>query len=749
VTVVTLTVLAVIPLSAASAFASAPSNDNFDQAIVINGDSGDLSGSNVGATGQAGEPDHAGASLAAGCANATTTTSGASDPACETSVWWAWTPATTGQYIAQLCYGADFPATIAVYTGSSVDSLTEVTSAGQTDKGCQGPNVRIDASLGTTYHIAVSGVSGATGNIYGSIISCASGCNAPTIDAPTTVSNVGTTQATMTAHINPHGLPTTYQFFWTDDVNGTKRAWTPDPAAYVGSDSQTHTVSSVVTGLEPGHRYQFNVIPANGWNQAFSEQAQWFSTQGPPIARTSMWPDVGTTSLTLYGQADPDRYDTTYQFQWGPTTSYGNFSPATPTDVGSGDQLVDASTQLTGLTQGQAYHFRLVAKNSQGTTYGNDVQAATAVKPTVVTRPATKVSTTSATIDGTIFSGNADGEAWFEWGRTPSYGSQTTQEYIGRQVQGNTYSAPLGGLAKDASYHYRAVAQNVAGTSYGADQFFNTGLTGDFNADGHADVLYWNKDTGHVSIWFMGGTNGVVRQTSQEITPDGTSNTAWVPFASVDVNRDGHPDIAYWNKSTGHVSIWFMGGTNGVVRQNSQEITPDGTANTAWVPEAFHDFNGDGWPDIMYWNRSTGHISIWFMGTNGLIRQTSHELSPDGTPNTAWSPFATADFDKNGTTDIAFWNRSTGHISIWFMGSNGVVRQSSQEITPDGTSDTAWIPVAARSVNGDSRQDIEFWNQSTGHISTWFMGGTNGVFRQSSQEITPDGTPNMSWIPID
>lgn len=77
-------------------------------------------------------------------------------------------------------------------------------------------------------------------------------------------------------------------------------------------------------------------------------------------------------TATLNGTVDPNGASTTYQFEYGTTTSYGSVSPSTAGSAGSGSTAVPESTNISGLTANTTYHYRLNATNSQGTTHGSD-----------------------------------------------------------------------------------------------------------------------------------------------------------------------------------------------------------------------------------------------------------------------------------------------------------------------------------------------------------------------------------------
>src|SRR5436190_15890212 len=119
-----------------------PANDYFTNAQVISGISGSVTGTNVGATGETGEPDHAGS------------------PASR-SVWFRWTaPSTNEMFITTA--GSDFDTTLAVYTGTSVNALVAVASNDEFAVDSTSA-VNFVPSAGTTYRIAVDGYFGAMG----------------------------------------------------------------------------------------------------------------------------------------------------------------------------------------------------------------------------------------------------------------------------------------------------------------------------------------------------------------------------------------------------------------------------------------------------------------------------------------------------------------------------------------------------------------------------------------------------------
>jgi len=92
-------------------------------------------------------------------------------------------------------------------------------------------------------------------------------------------------------------------------------------------------------------------------------------------AATTAATSVTGTSATLNGTVNPNGSSTTVYFQYGTTTSYGSLT-APQIFTGSTSQTVTAD--VTGLSIGTTYHYRIVAKNSGGTIAGTDISFTTA-----------------------------------------------------------------------------------------------------------------------------------------------------------------------------------------------------------------------------------------------------------------------------------------------------------------------------------------------------------------------------------
>jgi len=110
------------------------------------------------------------------------------------------------------------------------------------------------------------------------------------------------------------------------------------------------------------------IITAIALSLALTAVAQAQSTK--PAVSTGAVANLTAQSVSLLGKIDPSGAQTTYLFQYGTTTLYGSATPVAT--AGGGGRTVNVIADLTGLASNTTYHYRLVARNRNGTTNGRD-----------------------------------------------------------------------------------------------------------------------------------------------------------------------------------------------------------------------------------------------------------------------------------------------------------------------------------------------------------------------------------------
>ncbi len=193
-----------------------------------------------------------------------------------------------------------------------------------------------------------------------------------------------------------------------------------------------------------------------------------------PEATTEAPTSITDTSATLNGGVNPEGLATTYQFQYGASTSYGSVTPSSPGAVGSDSTEHHLSAELTGLTPGATYHYRIAASNANGTVYGVDETLYVHGVPTVVTEGVAVARQHSLELAVSITPHGLDTHYEVEYGPTAEYGSHTASRDLGAGGETVTGNPELKALELGTIYHYRVVATNADGTVYGTDQVAST-----------------------------------------------------------------------------------------------------------------------------------------------------------------------------------------------------------------------------------------------------------------------------------
>ena len=141
------------------------------------------------------------------------------------------------------------------------------------------------------------------------------------------------------------------------------------------------------------------------------------------------------------------------------------------------DDVYHVNTDLDNLVPDTTYHYRLVARNTHGTSYGRgEIFTVPATRqPYVITRSASRITGSSAKVEGRINPLGLPTYFYFEYGTDTRYGLKSPLTYGGLEVTCRTVLANLSGLREATLYHYRLVAINGDGKSYGHALTFKTG----------------------------------------------------------------------------------------------------------------------------------------------------------------------------------------------------------------------------------------------------------------------------------
>jgi phosphodiesterase/alkaline phosphatase D-like protein len=320
-------------------------------------------------------------------------------------------------------------------------------------------------------------VDGATGTVYAS----QRGANSVDIfkflllaDVSTgPASGVGKTAATLSGTVKREGLATKYYFQY-----GESPAYGSDtPVGNVTGEAEEVTAN--LSGLPSGVTYHYRLVAENANGVSDGEDRTFTTPPAVDGVQTEVASSVGKIGATLSGSLAPDGLDAHYYFEYGESQSYGSAFPVLPgVDAGSASKIEHAEVALTGLKGNTTYHYRIVAINAIGATYGEDMTFTTLpAVDSVQTEGATGISATAATMSGALAPDGLDTHYYFEYGESESYGSTSPLPPgtdAGEASQVEHVETALTGLQPHTAYHYRIAAVNSLGATYGEDGTFTT-----------------------------------------------------------------------------------------------------------------------------------------------------------------------------------------------------------------------------------------------------------------------------------
>lgn len=298
----------------------------------------------------------------------------------------------------------------------------------------------------------------------------------PSPDAPTVQTSanyaVSISTATVAGTVKPNGASTNYWFEYGETTALGSRTSSQD----IGSGFMTSATPAYITGLKSNTTYYFRLSAKNKFATVNGTTYTLKTNNTPPpsgfapTAKTLAATDVARTTANLKGQVNPKGSETRYWFEYGKDINFGNVT--TLENLASGNAVVSIAVSVSSLEPLTKYYFRLNAQNQYGTVNGTIVNfttkgPATSSAPTVKTNQASNVTSTGATLNGSVNPNGVETTYWFEYSLEPMLksliGNGTTVQTLASGSNSVDVKATLTGLNKSTKYYYRLVAKNVHG----------------------------------------------------------------------------------------------------------------------------------------------------------------------------------------------------------------------------------------------------------------------------------------------
>ena len=219
----------------------------------------------------------------------------------------------------------------------------------------------------------------------------------------------------------------------------------------------------------------------------------------------------------------------------------------------------------------------------------------------------------------------------------------------------------------------------------------------DVNGDGNPDVIYTSFLLDTVAVLLGDGAGGFP---SQVVAPTGASPQDVV---AADFNGDQIVDLAVANTAAATVTLLVGDGGGGFARTELP-----GAKNLSVL--AVGDFDRDGWIDLAGVSTSGNTVAI-YLSHSGALRWAATFSTGLASPR----GIVAADLNGDGLPELIVANRSSGSVTVFVASAAPTVYTSSVKVPAAGGSRA----VAAADFNRDGRIDLAVGNDQTAAVSVF------------------------------
>jgi hypothetical protein len=174
---------------------------------------------------------------------------------------------------------------------------------------------------------------------------------------------------------------------------------------------------------------------------------------------------LGATSVTssgasLSGSVNPEGSSGYAFFRWGTTPTLSESSKTSYQSVAVNSSPQNFTATIGGLAAGTTYYYQMVFyDSSSGTAQYGTVFSLEVLEPVGVTRLPASITSSAATLNGTVNPEGSSGYAFFLWGTTPTLSQSTKTGYQAVVVDftAQSFTATISSLTSGTTYYYQIV----------------------------------------------------------------------------------------------------------------------------------------------------------------------------------------------------------------------------------------------------------------------------------------------------
>ncbi len=113
-------------------------------------------------------------------------------------------------------------------------------------------------------------------------------------------------------------------------------------------------------------------------------------------------------------------------------------------------------------------------------------------------------------------------------------------------------------------------------------------LTADFDGDGNSDVLWWNEQTGTLTIWSLWNSSNPQVIGTRTLSSQLPGGNGWSIVGAADVNGDNHVDLLWRHMPDGMMVNWLLDGKGNVIGTPTLSQAYD--SRVTWQPVGYVRF---------------------------------------------------------------------------------------------------------------------------------------------------------------
>ena len=270
-------------------------------------------------------------------------------------------------------------------------------------------------------------------------------------------------------------------------------------------------------------------------------------------------------------------------------------------------------------------------------------------------------------------------------------------------------------------------AQAFAALSFATQQTFATGsgphsvAAADLNADGLIDLVVCNQHEGTVSVLLNTTMPGATTPTfaTQQAFTVGTNPVA---AAIADIDGDGQPDLIVANASSGTLSILRNTTAAGATAPSFDDQQTFATGSYPYSVAAT-DLDGDGKLDLAVANVGSGTLSLLRNTTAAGATTLTFDAQQLIRVGTEPASVAVADFNADGRPDLVVADFIVGQASVLLNTTAAGAAAFSFADKQDLATDVSPVSVATGDFNGDGKRDAVVANSFT-YTASVFINST-------------------------